>query len=84
MRYIFQQWDGNEFPTQEHLQYFSNFMEYLLEYGEGALQALEELTDDPEQRKIIEQWLEDTAEELDSNDEGGPAERGAQSHRPAG
>lgn len=59
MRFIFQQWDGSEFPTQEHLEYFSNFMEYLLEYGEQALEALRELSDDPEQQKIIERWLEE-------------------------
>ncbi len=59
MRYIYQQWDGSEFPTQEHLEFFSDFMEYLLEYGEGALDALQELSDDPEQRQIIERWLEE-------------------------
>ena len=40
MRYLYQAWDGSEFPTQQHLQYFSQFMEYLLEYGEGAMEAL--------------------------------------------
>jgi len=59
MRYVYQEWDGNEFSTQDHLEYFSNFMEYLLEFGDGALEALKELTDDPEQRKVIEQWIED-------------------------
>lgn len=59
MRFIFQQWDGSEFPTQEHLEYFSNFMEYLLEYGEQALEALRELSDDPEQQKIIDRWLQE-------------------------
>lgn len=59
MRYLYQEWDGTEFPTQEHLEFFSNFMEYLLEYGDEALEALKELADDPEQRKIIEQWIED-------------------------
>lgn len=59
MRYLYQEWDGTEFPTQEHLEFFSNFMEYLLEYGDEALEALKELADDPEQRKIIEQWIEE-------------------------
>lgn len=59
MRFIYQQWDGSEFPTQEHLEHFSNFLEYVMEYGEGALQALRELSDDPEQRKIIDQWVKD-------------------------
>ena len=59
MRFIYQEWDGTEFPTQEHLQSFSNFMEYLLEFGQEALDALRELADDPEQQKIIDQWIKD-------------------------
>ena len=59
MRFIYHEWDGSEFPTQEHLQHFSNFMEYLLEYGDDALRALEELTENPEQRAIIEKWIEE-------------------------
>ena len=59
MRFIFQEWDGTEFETQQHLQYFSNFMEYLLEFGEDALKALRDLQDDPEQKKIIERWIEE-------------------------
>jgi len=59
MRFVYQEWDGTEFETQEHLQYFSNFMEYILEYGEQAMKALRELSDDPEQRKIIDKWIED-------------------------
>jgi len=59
MRFIYQQWDGQEFPTQEHLEYFGNFLEYLLDHGEAALDALRDLAEDPEQRKIIDQWIED-------------------------
>lgn len=59
MRFVFQNWDGCEFETQEHLEYFHNFMEYVFDYGEDAMDALRELEDDPEQRKIIEQWIKD-------------------------
>lgn len=59
MRYHYTQWNGSEFPTQDHLQGFSHFMEYLLDYGPDALEALRELEEDPEQRKIIEQWIEE-------------------------
>ncbi len=59
MRYVYQQWDGQPFPTQQHLQLFDNFMEYILEYGQDALEALKEIADDPEQRKIIDQWIEE-------------------------
>ncbi len=59
MRFIYQEWDGHEFPTQEHLEFFDNFMELLLEHGESALDAIEDLELDEEHRKIIEKWIED-------------------------
>lgn len=59
MRFLYQQWDGSEFPTQGNASYFQNFMEYLIEYGEDALRALRDLENDPEQRKVIEQWLDE-------------------------
>ena len=59
MRYVFQQWDGEEFPTQEHLAYFQNFMEFLMQHGEHALEALHDVETDPEQQKILEQWIKD-------------------------
>ena len=59
MRFAFQEWDGSEFETQEHLKFFSNFLDYVLEYGEEAMNALRDLTEDPEQREIIERWIAD-------------------------
>ena len=59
MKHIFQEWDGTEFPTQEKLAQFGNFLEYVMRYGEQALEALRDLSDDPEQRKIIEQWIDE-------------------------
>ena len=59
MPFKYQSWDGTPFETQEHLAYFHSFMEYVLEYGDAALDALRELSDDPEQRKIIEQWIKE-------------------------
>ncbi len=59
MQFSYRQWDGTDFPTQDHLEFFSNFMEFLLEYGQEAMDALHDLADDPEQREIIEQWIED-------------------------
>lgn len=59
MRHCYQEWDGIEFPTQDALQAFGNFMEYLLDYGDEALRALRELAEDPEQKKIIDQWIEE-------------------------
>ncbi len=59
MRYVYQEWDGSEFPTEEHLEFFDNFMELLLEHGEDALEAIQQLELDDENRKIIEQWIKD-------------------------
>lgn len=59
MRFIYQQWDGSEYPTQDHLAYFQNFMEYVLQFGPDALASLQDLVEDPEQRKLIDQWVED-------------------------
>jgi len=58
VKFVYQEWDGNAFPTQEQLRFFQNFMEYLIEYGEEAMRALRELADDPEQKKIIDEWIE--------------------------
>lgn len=59
MRYLYQQWDGTEFPTQEALGYFDNFLEYLMEYGADALRALREAEQDPEQQRVIEEWIKE-------------------------
>lgn len=58
-RYIYQEWDGDEFPTQDALRHFDSFMDYILEYGEQALRALREAERDPEQARIIEQWIKE-------------------------
>ena len=40
MRFIYQEWDGSEFQSQAHLQFFSNFMDLLIQHGHDALDAL--------------------------------------------
>ena len=59
MHFRYEPWDGSEFPTQEHLRLFDNFMDYLIDYGEDALRALRDLAEDPEQAAIIDQWIEE-------------------------
>ncbi len=59
MRFVYEQWDGSEFPTQEHLAQFSGFLEYVIEHGDQALEALRRAAEDPEHRKLIEQWIEE-------------------------
>jgi uncharacterized protein with von Willebrand factor type A (vWA) domain len=58
-RHVYQEFDGSDFPTQEALRHFESFMEYVLAYGERAMDALRDAELDPEQRKIIEQWIEE-------------------------
>jgi len=59
MRYVYRQWDGTEFATQEHLEFFGHFLELLLEHGDAAMDALRDLEMDPDQRQILEKWIED-------------------------
>lgn len=59
MRFVFQQWDGEEFPTQGHLSAFDSFMEYVLEYGDAALDALQAAMEDDENRETIEKWIDE-------------------------
>lgn len=59
MRFIYQEWSGDEFPTQEHLAQFAGFLDYVMEYGGDALEALRRAADDPEHRRMIEQWIKD-------------------------
>ncbi len=59
MRFIYQEWDGSEFPTQEHLSQFDGFLELLMDHGERALEALEQMELDPEQREMIQKWIDD-------------------------
>jgi len=59
MRFIYQQWDGSEFPTQDHLSQFAGFLDYVMEYGDQAMDALRRAAMDPEQRKLIEQWIDE-------------------------
>ncbi len=59
MRYLYQQYDGNEFQTQQHLAQFAGFMEFVLEHGDAALDALKDVEMDPDQRKILENWIDE-------------------------
>ncbi|MCH9033629.1 MAG: VWA domain-containing protein [Planctomycetes bacterium] len=59
MRFLYRRWDGHEFQTQEHLDFFGQFMELLLDHGDAAMDALKDFEMDPEQRKILEKWIED-------------------------
>jgi hypothetical protein len=44
MKYFYGEYDGEEFPTQENLFGFDQMMEFIMEYGDQAMKALEQMT----------------------------------------
>jgi uncharacterized protein with von Willebrand factor type A (vWA) domain len=62
MKYFYGQYDGEEFPTSDKLFGFDQLMQFILQYGDQALKAIEQmLTDpnDPAQSEMLEQLLKD-------------------------
>ena len=51
MKYFYGEYDGEEFPTQENLFGFDQLMEFIMEYGDQAMKALEQMMKDPEKRR---------------------------------
>lgn len=58
MRFRYVEWNGEEFATQHHLKLFDQLMEFVLEYGEPALDALEQMEMDEEQRELLEKLID--------------------------
>jgi len=62
MKYFYGEYDGEEFPTQDKLFGFDQLMEFIMEYGDQAMKALEQMMQDPknqEQSDLLEQLLKD-------------------------
>jgi uncharacterized protein with von Willebrand factor type A (vWA) domain len=62
MKYFYGEYDGEEFPTQDKLFGFDQLMEFIMEYGDQAMKALEQMMNDPknqEQSDLLEQLLKD-------------------------
>src|SRR5436190_13320925 len=62
MKYFYGQYDGQEFPTQDKLFGFDQLMQFIMNYGEQALKALEQMMNDPkneDQSEMLEQLLKD-------------------------
>jgi uncharacterized protein with von Willebrand factor type A (vWA) domain len=62
MKYFYGEYDGEEFPTQDKLFGFDQLMEFIMEYGDQAMKALQEMMNDPknqEQSDLLEQLLKD-------------------------
>jgi Ca-activated chloride channel family protein len=62
MKYFYGEFDGEEFPTQDKLFSFDQLMNFIMQYGEQALKAIEKMLQDPKdeaQSEMLEQLLED-------------------------
>jgi Ca-activated chloride channel family protein len=62
MKYFYGEFDGQEFPTQDKLFSFDQLMNFIMQYGEQALKAIEKMLSEPkdeQQSEMLEQLLED-------------------------
>ena len=62
MKYFYGEYDGEEFPTQDKLFGFDQLMQFIMQYGDQALKAIEQMMKDPkndEQSELLEQLLKD-------------------------
>jgi uncharacterized protein with von Willebrand factor type A (vWA) domain len=62
MKYFYGQYDGTEFPTQDKLFSFDQLMQFILQHGEQALKAIQQMMnnhENPEQSDLLEQLLKD-------------------------
>jgi Ca-activated chloride channel homolog len=69
MKYFYGEYDGEEFPTPDKLFGFDQLMQFILEYGDQALKAIQQMLQDPKnqnQSDLIQQLLDDGILEKDS------------------
>src|SRR3954447_13237604 len=62
MKYFYGEFDGEEFPTQDKLFNFNKLMDFIMQYGEQALKAIEQMMKDPTneaQSDLLEQLLKE-------------------------
>ncbi len=62
MKYFYGEYDGEEFPTQDKLFGFDQLMQFIMEHGDQALKAIEQMLKDPknaEQSELLEQLLKE-------------------------
>jgi uncharacterized protein with von Willebrand factor type A (vWA) domain len=62
MKYFYGEYDGEEFPTPDKLFSFDQLMEFIMQYGEQALRAIEQMMKDPkneQQSDLLEQLLKE-------------------------
>ena len=62
MKYYYGEFDGEEFPTQDKLFQQDQLMDFVLQYGEQAMKAIEQLLQNPQseaQKEMLEQLLKE-------------------------
>jgi len=59
VRYRYQEWNGDEFPTQDRLDFFHNILDFVLTHGDEALRALDRAEFDDQQRQWLDQLIKD-------------------------
>ena len=57
MRYAYGEFDGQEFPTPDSLFGYDQIMDFILEYGEKALDAMEKM--DPADAEILQKMIDE-------------------------
>jgi hypothetical protein len=68
MKFFYGEFDGQEFPTQDKLFGADALLQFILQQGEQALDALQEMMNNPEDGEIsdlLEQMLKDGMREKD-------------------
>src|SRR3954463_1434402 len=62
MRYFYGEYDGQPFPTPDKLFNFNQLMNFIMQYGEQAMKAIQQMMNDPEnpqQSDLLEQLLKE-------------------------
>jgi Ca-activated chloride channel homolog len=70
MKYFYGEYDGSEFPTQDKLFGFDQLMQFIMQYGEQAMKAIEQMMNNPKddaQSELLEQLLKDGMLDKDGN-----------------
>lgn len=72
MKYFYGEFDGSEFPTPDKLFGSDQLMQFILQYGEQALRAIQQMMNDPEQSSEQSELLEQLLQEgmLDKDGKG--------------
>src|SRR5262249_12254909 len=62
MKYFYGEFDGEEFPSPDKLFGFDQLMQFIMQHGENAMKALEQIMtnhDDEAQSEFLEKLLEE-------------------------